>query len=91
MKISLPSNIANYLYVNCRFRYYIGISCEDSNYDLGPQGIPIKKLTISWLEPRLLELLEIKEYKLNAERVAKQMKAEEFIEKLVKIIEGDYE
>jgi hypothetical protein len=28
---------------------------------------------------------------LNAERVAKQMKAEEFIEKLVKIIEGDYE
>jgi hypothetical protein len=39
----------------------------------------------------LLELLEIKEYKLNAERVAKQMKAEEFIEKLVKIIEGDYE
>lgn len=38
------------------------------------------------VEPLLLELLERKEYKLNAERIAAQIREEEFTNELIELI-----
>lgn len=43
---------------------------------LGPKGIPINKLNSDRLEKTLLEALNNKEYKVNAERISQQMKSE---------------
>ncbi len=53
---------------------------------IGPKGIPMKKLNVMNLEPLLLELLNKKEYKLNSEKIAEQMKGEGFADKLTELI-----
>jgi sterol 3beta-glucosyltransferase len=54
---------------------------------VGPKGIPIKKLNKVTLEPALLDLIRKKEYKMNSERIAEQMKREEFVDDLIEVIE----
>lgn len=57
------------------------------NKGVGPKGIPIKKLNQMTLEPVLLDLLSRKEYKLNSERIAEQMKKEKYADEMIALIE----
>ncbi len=53
---------------------------------LGPKGVSIKNLNEKKFEPKLLDLINNKSYKINAELIAEQMKKENNTEKLMKLI-----
>lgn len=52
----------------------------------GPLGIRIDKIGAADLEPKLLDLFQNPDYKQQAERLARQMAAEDFTEALYKVI-----
>jgi sterol 3beta-glucosyltransferase len=54
--------------------------------ELGPKGIPIQKLTSNKLESKMMELLDKKIYKDNAQLMAAKMECENDTEYLMKII-----
>lgn len=53
---------------------------------LGPKGVSIKNLNEKNFEPKLLDLINNKSYKINAQLIAEQMKKENNTEKLMKLI-----
>jgi sterol 3beta-glucosyltransferase len=52
----------------------------------GPRGIKVSRMTRKNLEPKILELLSNKSYKENSERIGKQLKEEDYKEKLYQTI-----
>ncbi|NOU58944.1 glycosyltransferase [Marinifilum caeruleilacunae] len=58
--------------------------------EVGPKGNSIKKLNRKNFESKLLDLLQNPVYKKNAETIAKQMRNENDIEKLLELILREY-
>ena len=54
--------------------------------ELGPKGIRINKISLKKLEPKILELMNNTSFKKNAEKIAGQMKKEDFREELYNFI-----
>lgn len=61
---------------------------NDLNHKLGagPKGIPIHKISKVNIEPKILELFNDTEYKINAEKLAIQMSKEDLMEELYQTI-----
>ena len=53
---------------------------------LGPKGIAVSKITKQNLEPKILDLFQNQSYKKRAVQVSKEMKDEDFRERLFKAI-----
>jgi UDP:flavonoid glycosyltransferase YjiC (YdhE family) len=57
-----------------------------SDLGAGPRGISINKITTRNLEPKILALFQERSFKVNAEKIAAQMQAEDFREELYSVI-----
>jgi len=49
---------------------------------IGPKGIKISRITTKNLEPKVLELLDNRSFKVNSEKIGNQMKKEDFQDEL---------
>lgn len=56
------------------------------NLKLGPKGIPIFKLTPALMEDTLLDALQNKEYKTNAEMISRQMETEHPVQYVIQLM-----
>ena len=57
-----------------------------SNLGLGPRGIVVSKITKQNLEPKILDLFQNQAYKTKAAQVSREMKGEDFRERLYETI-----
>ena len=66
-------------------------SWNDLVYKLGvgPKGVPIDKISMNLLEPKILDLWKNPLYKEEAEKIAKAMKKEDYQESLCQMILND--